>query len=586
MLRTKPQRVLACLALAASLTGVAGCGGSLTRAHDALAVGDEAEAEVQLRKALKSDSTRVEAGMLLAIMLADRGDKIGGDQPKEAEEFYREALSLDAKNEAARIGLARLLMKRGFMDEANELLAMEGCRGCGRLTSMMVHENAATALANGDVLGARALFADAFAQGNDPMDALGVAQTWLVPAHRDLAQAQAALEAAAPLIGRGQLEAERRFQEIRVQLLGAAAAARNNDMVEALFRVRTETLRDEPEFDLRFRISQAQFRNGDSDFAIQRMTSLLENSGQYLEPTQRQVMDAALVVMYSARAAQYLQAGDPVGAVKDVANGLKIDPGNNRLKLQQVLAIAANRLPLAFTELEKASKGKDRNEVEAILYALEVFEQMDANKTNKAYDALEKAERLSPNLPEVVLARAYVLADSRNEDIKKKEDMRDARNEGGVSYPKGRINQYPGALAYIARAKAGVREQGVLHAFRGPGFDPRLTALEGKIREFYPYAVEWHADSGGLIEIISEGEQNSVEYSGPHWLKGTAIASTNSSAEIPVPHIGLVWLEYKGKRVAVVVEDHAHIKVNVGPPAPAPADAADAAADAAAEFDL
>lgn len=574
MLRNKPQRVLACLALAASLTGVAGCGGSLTRAHDALAIGDEAEAEIQLRKSLKSESTRVEAGMLLAVMLANRGDKFGGDQPKEAEELYREALGLDERNEAARLGLARLLMKRGFMKEANELLAMEGCRGCARLASMMVHESAVNALANGDVLGARTLFTEAFTQGSDPLDALGMAQTWLVPAQRDLIQAQAALEAAAPLIGRGQAEAERHFQELRVQLLGAAAGARNNDMVESLFRVRTETLQDEPEFDLRFRISQAQFRNGDSNAAIERMTSLLANSGQYLEPTQRQVMDAALVVMYSARAAQYLQAGDPVGAVKDVAAGLKIDAGNGRLKLQQVLAIAANRLPLAFTELKKAHKGKNRTAVEAILYSLEVFEYMDAQKLAKAYDALEKAERLGPELPEVALARAYVLADSRNEDVKLKDDQKAARNESGFSYPKGRINQYPGALAYIARAKAGVREQGVLHAFRGPDFDSRINTLKAKIQEFYPYEVEWYAGKGGLIEIISEGAQNSVEYSGPRWLKGTAIASTNSSAEIPVPNIGLVWLEYNGKRVAVVVEDHAHIKINVGAPAAAPPAAA------------
>ncbi|PRP92850.1 hypothetical protein ENSA5_46820 [Enhygromyxa salina] len=562
MLRNKPQRVLATLVLATSLVGVGGCGGSLTRAQDALAIGDEAEAEVQLRKALKSESTRVEASAQLSVLLARQAAEFAADEPKRAEDFYREALDLDSRNEAARLGLARLLMKRGFMTDANELLEVDGCHGCGRLRAMMVHESAVNALAAGDILGARQLFQQAFEQGKDPLDALGLVRTWLAPSQRDLAQAQAALEAAAPLIAGGQAEAEQQFQELRIQLLGAAAASRNNDMVEALFKVRTATLQDEPEFDLRFRISQAQFRNGDSDPAIARMTSLLENSGQYLEPTQRQVMTAALVVMYSARTAQHLQMGDPVGAAKDIGAALKLDADNNRLKLQQVLAIAANRLPLAFTEIDKARAGKDQTEVKAILHALDVLAQIDAGKMNKAYDALEKAESLAAELPEVLLARAYVLARSRNEDLKK-DELKDARKESGFEYPKGRINQFAGALAYLDRAKAAVREQGVLHALRGPGFDVRVKALEAEIGAFYPYEVDWYPGSGAVIELISATGQKSVEYKGPRWLKGTAVASSGSSAEIPVKNVGLVWLDYDGKHIAVLVEDHTHIKINI-----------------------
>lgn len=565
MSHLKRQHLFASLALSVTLVGVGGCGGSLTRARDALAVGNDADAEVQLRKALKNSSSHNEAAMLLSVLLVRRAEKLGSDEPKAAEDLFREALGLDARNEGARTGLARLLMKRGFMQEANDLLTVKGCSSCGRLLAMMVHQSAAQAIATNDILGARTLYQQAFEQGNDPLDALGVVRTLLVPAYRDLDQAVAVLASAAPLIAGGQVEAEAQFQDLRVQLLVAAAESRNNDMIEALFKIKTYVLQDEPEFDLRFRISQEQFRNGDSDPAIERVTSLLTNYGQYIEPTTREVWNRALVIMYGARAAQYLQVGDAIGAVKDIGAGLKIDPENARLKLQQVLAIAGNgRLPLALTEIEKVPNSKDKGEVQAILYALLVFESIEEGKMSKAYDALDKAQRLGPSLPETMLARAWVLAESRNEDLKKKDELADVRKLSGFSYPQGRINQYPGALAYLDLARRQVREQGVLHPFRGPGFDTRVNELKDKIMGFYPYSVSYFGGGGGMIELVSEDEQKSAEYRGPRWLKGSAVASPGFPAEIPVKNVGLVYLDYDGKQVAVIVEEGTQITISLG----------------------
>lgn len=562
MLHLKPQRTFASLALVAVLTGI-GCGGSLTRAQDALAVGDEEAAEKHLRKAVKSSATSEEASRLLAIIVAKQGDQYAAEQPKDAEDRYREALALDTRNESARVGLARLLIKRGFMQEANELLAFKGCTSCVRLVSMMVHQNADNAYLAGDIPGARALYQQAFADGKDPLDALGVVRTYLVPGFLDLDQAVAALASAAPLIAGGQVEAEQQFQELRAALLEAAAAAHNPDMIERLFQTKTYILQEEPEFELRFRVAQTQFRSGDSDAAIERITVLLENSGQYIDPTQREVMNAALVVMYGARAAQHLQAGNPVGAAKDIGAGLKIDPNNTRLKLQQVLAIAANRLELALTEIDKVADGKDKTEVQAILYSLKVLEELDAGKMAKVYESLDKAQRLGPDVPEVLLARACVLAESRNEDIKKVGDLQDVRKLSGFSWPGGRINQYAGALAYLDRARKQVKQQGVLHPFRGPGFEARATALKEKIVAFYPHKVQYHSGSGALLELSSENGQKTAEYRGPRYLKGSAVASPGFPAEIPVKEPGIVYVDYDGKQLAIVVEANTYIVVNL-----------------------
>jgi tetratricopeptide (TPR) repeat protein len=563
MPHSKPQHVLAPFVLSVALTGLFGCAGALDRAQEALAIGDQDEAEVQLRKALQG-SSKPEAARLLSVLLAKKGEALAADDPRPAENMFTEALELDPNNEQARLGLARLLMKRGFMTDARELLAYEGCHSCGRLVGIMLHDEAVKALAAGEVGTARQSFQAAFDVGGDPLDALGLAQTYLDDEMPDLAKAKAMLETAAPLIARGQAEAENLFRQLRAKYLLAAAATRQNQLVEAGFGIRTEELLEEPEFDLRFKVAQEQFRHGDSDPAIESLRSLLEKSGQYLEPTQRQVMGAALVIMYSARAAHHIGAGDPVAAARDIADARKIDGDNNRLKLQQVLAIAANgRIDLAFDTLAKdAIKGKDTDQVKAILHTMEAFVALEAGNLSKAEAYVEEAEQLAADLPEVRLARAYVLAEQRNDDLKAKE-VQEARKIAGFDYPSARVNQYPRALAHLDRARKRAKEQGVLHPFRGPEFDRRATELDQKIRAFYPYEVEWFSAEGGMIEIFSEGGQKDVEYKGPRWLKGTAIASPGHSAEIPVPSVGVVNLEYDGKLVGVIVEQNTHIKIKL-----------------------
>ncbi|NJK31475.1 MAG: hypothetical protein HC927_03100 [Deltaproteobacteria bacterium] len=230
------------------------------------------------------------------------------------------------------------------------------------------------------------------------------------------------------------------------------------------------------------------------------------------------------------------------------------------------MAIAANgRLDLAFTtldEFEKNNKSADAPKVRAILHATEAIGLLEGGNAAKAQVALDKAEALDSELPEVHLARAYLMAELRNEDLKTKE-LQEARNLSAFSYPGGRINQYAGALAHIDRARALLTKQGTLHPWRGPRFDPLLSALEQKLKGFYPYEVRWYEGKGGLLEIASEGGQKDVQVTGPRWLKVTAIASPGNTAEVEVPNVGLVVLDVDGKQIGVVIETNAHVKVGL-----------------------
>lgn len=553
---------LVSLSLSTLLLVASGCASQLDSAQEALAIGDDAKAELHLRKALNVKSTQKEAGRQLSILLAEEGNEIGGEDPRAAENLYVEALDLDPSNEEARLGLARLLIKRGFMKDAQALLEVEGCRGCDRLRALMMHDKGVAHLHAGEIDMARQVFQEAFTMGGDPLDGLALVETWMMATPPDLKQAKAALDAATPLIARGQTQPEAQFRELRNRLLLMAAAAHQIEMVDQLLELRTAELAEEPEFELRFKVSQEQFRAGDSDPAIARISNLLDKSGQYIDPTLRQVMGAALVVMYSARVAQSLKKGDPTNAARDIVAGLRIDPEHTRLKLQQVLAIAGNRLDLAFTELDKHGKGSDVDKVAAILHSLDAIAQVEAGDVAKATLALERAEAKDDDLPEVHLARAYVLSELRNEELKKKE-LQDARTMSAFSYPGGRVNQYAAALAHIDRARSLIGAQGGLHPWRGPGFDAKLEALQTKIKAFYPYEVTWYEGKGGLLEIAAEGGQKDVEVAGPRWLKVTAIASPGKPAEVEVPVVGLVVLGFDGKQVGVIVETHAHIKIGL-----------------------
>ncbi len=564
--RTGPMpiyaRSLVSLSLSTLLLAGLGCASHLDSAHDALTVGDEVKAEHHLRKALKSKSTAKDASRQLSILLAEQGNGLGAKDPRAAENLYIEALELDASNEDARLGLARLLIKRGFMKDAEELLAVEGCRGCDRLTALMMHDKGVAHLQAGEIDLARQIFQTAFTMGGDPLDGLALVETSMLSTPPDLKQAMATLVVATPLIARGQTQPEGQFRELRLRLLLAAAAAHQLEMVDQLLELRTAELAEEPEFDLRFKVSQEQFRAGDSDAAIARVSNLIDKSGQYIDPTLREVMSSALVVMYSARVARSLGKGDAVGAARDIVAGLRIDPTHSRLKLQQVLAIAGNRLDLAFTELAKQDKSDDVDKVTAILFSLEAIAMVEAGDLAKGWASLEKAEAKDDDLPEVHLARAYLLAEERNEDLKKK-DLQDARTMSSFSYPGGRVNQYASALAHLDRARGLVVAQGGLYPWRGAGFDSKLEALRAKIKAFYPYEVTWYEGKGGLLEIAAEAGQKDIEVSGPRWLKVTAIASPGKPAEVEVPNIGLVLLGFDGKQIGVIVEGHAHIKVSL-----------------------
>jgi hypothetical protein len=553
---------LVSLSLSTLLLVPSGCTGHLDTAQEALAVGDEPKAELHLRKAVKSNATKKEASRQLSILLAEQGNELAAKDPRAAENLYIEALELDASNEDARLGQARLLIKRGFMKDAQALLDVEGCRGCDRLTALMMHDRGVAHLHAGEIDMARQVFQEAFAMGSDPLDGLALVETFMLSTPPDLEQAHAALIAATPLIARGQSQPEAQFRELRNRLLMAAAAAHKIEMVDLLLELRTAELAEEPEFELRFKVSQEQFRAGDSDPAIGRVSNLIDKSGQYIDPTLLQVMSGALVVMYSARVSQSLRVGDPTGAAKDIVAGLRIDPEHSRLKLQQVLAIASSRLDLAFTELAKHGKGDDVDKVAAILHSLDAIALVEAGDIPKGWAALAQAEAKNDDLPEVHLARAYLLSEERNEDLKKK-DLQDARAMSAFSYPGGRVNQYASSLAHLDRARSLIAAQGVLYPWRGAGFDAKLDALQQKIKAFYPYEVTWYEGKGGLLEITAEGGQKDVEVSGPRWLKVTAIASPGKPAEVEVPSIGLVLLGYDGKQAGIVVESHAHIKVGL-----------------------
>ncbi len=64
-----------------------------------------------------------------AQKLVDQARSLESASPREAEEIYRQAIGLDATEAAAKIGLLRLLLQRGDLDESRKLLDELESRG-------------------------------------------------------------------------------------------------------------------------------------------------------------------------------------------------------------------------------------------------------------------------------------------------------------------------------------------------------------------------------------------------------------------------------------------------------------------------
>ncbi len=500
-----PRLQIFALALGLFAFGPAGCASSLDKGLRQVEQGDYRGAERQFKAALDDPQLEAQARAELAKIQLRRAKNA---ERSQAEALYLEALAYDPDLEEARLDLARMYMTDERFEEGIALLeAREGCSGCASLEAALLYERGKKHIAAGKGEMARADLERSLAYRDDPLVALAIVDVYAKAGHGDGLQAVEDLRRAAKMIEEGDRAAQVAFAETRERLATAAATKLEPDAVDQTLATPVPFTDMSEDYRFAFEVSRAEFQAGDFDRALDRAALILLEHYDELSEEDKITYNAALAYMYSMRAAHELAEGDAQEAKEDLATGLFASPGNKTMLLQQVLAEAIVDTREALDMLDDLDVAQARdNQIRAIVYAMQVHDALQDGRVSSARRALERAQELAPDIPETRVAMAELLMNTRVPDLKR-DEFKAIRDKGLFRYPRGRVNSYGEALAELRWAKDHLAKLDDNNPFRGPGLVARIEDLENEITGFYPYRVEFHPESTGVVVVENVGDE-------------------------------------------------------------------------------
>lgn len=515
-------RVLLALCLVAPASA-GGCGyfknskSAIEEAEEALEQGDEKRAETLYRDAMRSKGKDAEeARALLINMLINRGGRLlDGGKPEDAMGHYREALALDQRRNESRIAYARALMKVERFTEAIDVL-MEGkeCRGCKTMISVIYLARGQAGVRDGEYADALTDFDLALGMNRDPMTVLQKVDVYTQGKYGTGLEAVSYLDHALRLMPPDQVGAQQLWWEKRSAVVYAAALAHEDEAISAALAFpdpRRNVSDDQRVLD---RLSMAmyaaslQIYANDFELGIARGLRAYDEANGAIDEAPLAALRETLMGLFMQRVSLHLAANEVPEARKALAQALELDPENRVLNLQNVLAMAERHIGSARQMLEKWADDPEYARMRALIDLANARKMMGIGQFTAALAALERAEKFAPELIDTRLVRAQLEAQTRFEGLKKVWFER--FNElGKYSYPRGRINNYGRALAYLRDVQSKYDDAAARDYLRMPGFGQQLAQLEKSITEFYPYDAQLlPADKAGQAMLLLVREES------------------------------------------------------------------------------
>ncbi len=551
----------ALLTLTVALPAV-GCASSLEKARAADAAGDLTEAEHQYRAAYAEPEFQEEAGIELAAVLMKRAEHANG---RERETLLKEVLLLDPSIDDARLKLARMYMTADKYEDGLVLLENQPqCRGCASLEAAMLFKRGRYHIDQGEGQSAREDIHRAMLYEADPLMALAEVEIYTKINQGTPEQALGALQKAAELIDEGNVAAQNAFREHRRTLILTFAERRETAALDTVLKIRVPHQPADPKaFLLEFEAAKIQFRAGDYQLGLDRAAGIYLQYGDQLNPHDRDLMRAVVVVMYSTRAGVELARGDGAKAKKDLELGLFIEPDNKTLLLQQIIAEALVDDDHAFEMLDELDDDSPEVfQVRAILYTMVAHEALKDGKMTRATRYLEKAKEIGEGLPEYRVTYAEWLTRKRVEDITVLQ-IQTVREKGIFRYPKGRVNRYAEALAELHWAKNHLSKIDERHPYRAPALETRMETLREEITGFYPYKVEYNETEDCKL-VITNARKEPLEVSiKVGALKEKFTLESGASKELEVNKPGFTEIKAGEVDKAMVTEGYTKIFVDL-----------------------
>jgi tetratricopeptide (TPR) repeat protein len=525
-------RVLLSLCLVAA-TGATGCGyfknskSVIEEAELALEQGDEARAEKLYRDAMRSKGKDSEESRALLInMLINRGGRLlEGGNPEDAMGHYREALSLDTRRNESRIAYARALMKVERFTESIDVL-MEGkeCRGCKTMISVIYLERGQAGVRDGEYADALTDFDLALGMNRDPMTVLHKVDVYTQGKYGTGLEAVGYLDHALRLMPPDQVGAQQVWWEKRNLVVYTAALNHEDEAVSAALsfpdprRNVDDGQRVLDRLNLAMYAASVQIYANDFELGIARGLRAYEEANGAIEEAPLAVLRETLMGLFMQRVSLHLAANEVPEARSALAQALELDPENRILNFQNVLAMAERHIGSARQMLEKWAGDPEYARMRALIDLANARKMMGIGQFTAALASLERAEKFAPELMDTRLVRAQIETETRFEGLKK--IWFERFNELGVfSYPKGRINNYGRALAYLRDVQSKYDDAAARDYLRMPGFGKQLEQLEKSITDFYPYdAALVPADKAGqamLLLVREESGEVEVKIVGP-----------------------------------------------------------------------
>ncbi len=544
------------------LLALGGCASSLERARVARDDRDYPKAEEYYRSAMTKDPEDKPRAQkeLAALKVTLAQNKLKKD-PVAAEKLYREALALDAGDNKAIDGLGRAQAEQGKLDAAITTLGAANCNLCRRYLSVLLLDRAAKREQSGDVEGVLADFTQAQLLVPDVTTALAIAR--LNETKKDKEGLLKAVEAAVPLILNDDGVAQAQFKALREKAVMAAAGSADVETIDRWLNLFPPGAGGDEWYVLQLRVSQQLYREGKTDLAVTRARHILGPKHASTLPASRKTeFDRLLADIYRLLGVKFLREGKIVEADDNFRQAMEFAPDDNKIKLLRALAIAGLKdVPKAMQVLQALPKDtRGYNEVQAILESLVVHMKLGESDIEGARAALARAQAASPEQPEVHLAMAEILTISPVSGLAKKE-LKELKKTGMVKYPGDEVNRYGEALSELAWAREQSRGLGEGYLFRGPDIDARMDALERQIRGFYPFSVEFNADSTAILRLRGTG--GTVQVRGPGGFEQTVSVPAGGSSEVTVREPGFVTLRVGKRTMALVTEPYTKLTLEL-----------------------
>lgn len=553
----------ACMALLVTTA----CASTLERAESALLRGDYGEAEDLYDKAAQNERSKAAAVRGIADVHTERARAREASDPEGAEEHYREALSLLPEHDGALTGLVRLLRAQGRLDDASEVVeqakASGNCGGsCGRLTLVLLLARGDQAFAAKRWDDALAAYSAAQALREQPSGSVAIAATHL--AAGKLAEAEAALLIAQPQMLGADASTTDRFLQIHRALLEGALATGD---FEGADRIRAIHMADEPpqrSIELALLVADTLYQGKDEAAALQRYEELLQD-GQGLSEVDRMALAKKTALGYATLGTRDLHDGRAEEADAKLSRAIALQPDDWALKLQRILALSSSTgaVPALSSLSQVPAKAAGLGHVRAILLALRVREEVARGELEAARVTLEQAEQAHPDLPEVHLASATVLAYSPAEELSGAERRALLGKQSMVAY-KGEVFRFGEALAELDWIRTAVDDRSKAYPFTAPWLSAAVAELGAKLGVAYPLPVSFREDPEPIVLLTNPGEQSlAVSVTGPEGLRETLSIAAKGEHAVTVPDSGLVRLKIGRTNKVLYAEGYTRVTVSV-----------------------